>query len=101
MKKEIVVDGKTYVLKERTYKIGDRFRATKGWCFAGDVYMLIEYGSDEVNFVKLEKQSGRGVGVGGTCSWKGFKVKDKYNITKKEIDERWDVLFTDFELIED
>ena len=104
MNKEITVDGKTYVLKERTYKIGDRFKVKEGWGDAGDVWMLIERGTDKVNFVKLENPSGSSLGVGKICSYEGFKVKDKHNITKEDLEERWrgGYKFFDFyELIED
>ncbi|MCK5601637.1 hypothetical protein KAR91_07210 [Candidatus Pacearchaeota archaeon] len=87
MEKEIVVDGRTYVLKEevKTYKIGDKFKVKEGWGDAGDVYMLTEYGEDKVNIVKLENPSGCGIGVGETLLYHIFKVKDKQKITKEEL----------------
>ncbi|MCK5601638.1 hypothetical protein KAR91_07215 [Candidatus Pacearchaeota archaeon] len=100
MNNEIVVDGKTYVLKdeEKTYKIGDKFRVKDDT----DVVMLTEYGTDEINFVKLKRQSCFGVGVGETCFADGFKIKNKHNITKEDLEELWgDRFFDDFELIED
>ena len=98
MNNEITVDGKTYVLKdeEKTYKIGDRFTQK----IYGDVYMLIEYGSDEVNLIKLENPSGSNLGVGRTILNCGFKVKNKCNITTEEIENRVSGFFDAFELIE-
>ena len=98
MKNEIIVDGKTYVLKERTYKIGDKF---KGWGCAYDVIMLIEHGTDKINFVRLEKPSGLGIGAGETYLYDGIKVKDKHKITQEELGSWWGGFFECYELIED
>ncbi|MCK5601639.1 hypothetical protein KAR91_07220 [Candidatus Pacearchaeota archaeon] len=83
--------------KERTYKIGDRFRDMRD----DDIYMIIKCGTDEVNIVKLENPSGKRAGVAETRLWDGIKIKDKYNITKEELIEGWRWFFDDYELIED
>ncbi|MCK5601636.1 hypothetical protein KAR91_07205 [Candidatus Pacearchaeota archaeon] len=88
--------------EERTYKIGDKFKVKEGWNETGDVCMIIEYGTDKVNLLKLERPSGVGEGVGETLLYTGIKIEDKQNITKEELEERWgDGFFGYYELIED